>query len=189
MLKYGEQRPTAPVFGTGDNRLLPEVATGFQLSSNEFNDLLLEAGHFTAFNNRNSTNSDDKLITAYGGVEADSVNFLGGSYKVNDRLVLMAYAGEAEEIWRQYFGSATYTLPLSDNRSLSFGLVAYKTADEGQARAGELDTTSWSAKAGQLGAVLRIQRPQRAVHSGSLRPGHGRLRRTGPYLDGALHQR
>ncbi|MCY1297420.1 Porin D [compost metagenome] len=147
VLKYGEQRPTAPVFGTGDNRLLPEVATGFQLSSNEFNDLLLEAGHFTAFNNRNSTNSDDKLITAYGGVEADSVNFLGGSYKVNDRLVLMAYAGEAEEIWRQYFGSATYTLPLSDNRSLSFGLVAYKTADEGQARAGELDTTSWSAKA------------------------------------------
>ncbi len=29
VLKYGEQRPTAPVFATGDNRLLPETATGF----------------------------------------------------------------------------------------------------------------------------------------------------------------
>ncbi len=147
VLKYGEQRPTAPVFATGDNRLLPEVATGFQLSSSEIDKLFLEAGHFTAFNNRNSTNSNDKLITTYGGVEAESVDFLGGSYKVNDRLTLMAYASEAEEVWRQYFGSASYTLPLADQQSLSFGLTAYKTSDEGDARAGELDTTSWSAKA------------------------------------------
>ncbi|WP_330114028.1 OprD family porin [Pseudomonas sp. JS3066] len=147
VLKYGEQRPTAPVFAMGDNRLLPEVATGFQLSSSELNNLLLEAGHFTAYNGRNSTNSDDKLLTTYGGVEADSVDFLGGSYKVNDRLVFMAYASEAEEVWRQYFGSASYILPLANQHALSFGLTAYKTSDEGEARAGELDTTSWSAKA------------------------------------------
>jgi imipenem/basic amino acid-specific outer membrane pore len=147
VLKYGEQRPTAPVFAMGDNRLLPEVATGFQLSSSELDKLFLEAGHFTAYNGRNSTNSDDGLFTTYAGVEADSVDFLGGSYKVTDNLSLMAYASEADEVWRQYFGSASYTLPLADQRSLSFGLTAYKTSDEGQARAGELDTTSWSAKA------------------------------------------
>ncbi|MGQ7814423.1 OprD family porin [Metapseudomonas furukawaii] len=147
-LKYGEQRPTAPVFAMGDNRLLPEVATGFQLQSREFTDLFLEAGHFTAYNGRNSTNSDDTLLSSYGGVEADSYDFLGGSYKVNDNLSLMAYAGRAEEAWRQYFGSATYVLPLTDNQSLDFRLVAYKTSDEGEARAGEIDTTSWSARAG-----------------------------------------
>lgn len=146
-LKYGEQRPTAPVFAMGDNRLLPEVATGFQLSSRDFDDLFLEAGHFTAYDGRNSTNSNDGLFSSYGGVEADSVDFLGGSYKVSDNLSLMAYASEADEVWHQYFGSASYTLPLADKRSLSFGLVAYKTSDEGQARAGEIDTTSWSAKA------------------------------------------
>nr|WP_298139929.1 OprD family porin [uncultured Pseudomonas sp.] len=146
-LKYGEQRPTAPVFAMGDNRLLPETATGFQLSSREFDDLFLEAGHFTAYNGRNSTNSDDGLFTSYAGVEADSVNFIGGSYKVSDNLSLMAYASEAEELWHQYFGRAAYTLPLADKQSLNFTLVAYKTSDEGEARAGEVDTISWSAKA------------------------------------------
>ncbi|MDX1370262.1 OprD family outer membrane porin, partial [Pseudomonas sp.] len=92
-------------------------------------------------------NSDDKLISSYAEVEADSVDFIGGSYKVNDNLSLMAYASEAEEVWRQYFGYTSYTIPLADKQSLSFGLAAYKTSDEGEARAGKIDTTSWSAKA------------------------------------------
>ena len=146
-LKYGEQRPSAPVFAMGDNRLLPEVATGFQLSSREFDKLFLEAGHFTAYNGRDSTNSDGGLFTSYAGIEADSVDFIGGSYKVNDNLNLMAYASEADELWHQYFGYASYTIPLADKQSLNFALAAYKTSDEGEARAGELDTTSWSAKA------------------------------------------
>jgi imipenem/basic amino acid-specific outer membrane pore len=147
ILKYGEQRPTAPVFAMGDNRLLPETATGFQLSSSEFDNLSFEAGHFTAYNGRNSTNSDDGLFTSYAGVEADSVDFIGGTYKVSDNLSLMAYASRAEEIWHQYFGYASYTIPLADKQSLNFALAAYKTSDQGEARAGELDTTSWSAKA------------------------------------------
>lgn len=147
-LKYGEQRPTAPVFAMGDNRLLPEVATGFQLSSRELADLFLEAGHFTAYNGRNSTNSDDKLTSSYAGVEADSYDFLGGSYKVNDNLSLMAYVGRAEEAWRQYFGRAAYVLPLADKQALDFTLAAYKTSDEGESRAGKIDTTAWSARVG-----------------------------------------
>lgn len=147
VLKYGEQRPTAPVFATGDNRLLPETATGFQLTSNEFDALSFEGGHFTAFNNRNSTNSDDGLFTTYGGTEADSVDFIGGTYKINENLSLKAYTSEAVNVWRQHFASASYTIPLADKQSLNFGLTAYKTKDQGEARAGKLDTTSWSAKA------------------------------------------
>jgi len=147
VLKYGEQRPTAPVFATGDNRLLPETATGFQLTSNEFNNLSLEAGHFTSFKNRNSTNSDDPLRTTYGGTAVDSLDFAGGTYKVNDNLKLKAYTSEAADVWRQYFGSASYTVPLTNQQSLNFDLTAYKTKDQGKALAGKLDTTSWSAKA------------------------------------------
>lgn len=147
VLKYGEQRPTAPVFATGDNRLLPETATGFQLTSNEFDALSFEGGHFTAFNNRNSTNSNDGLFTTYGGTEADSVDFIGGTYKINDNLSLKAYTSEAVNVWRQHFASASYTIPLADKQSLNFGLTAYKTKDQGESRAGKLDTTSWSAKA------------------------------------------
>lgn len=147
VLKYGEQRPTAPVFATGDNRLLPETATGFQLTSNELDNLSLEAGHFTAFKNRNSTNSDDPLRTTYGGTAVDSIDFTGGTYKINDNISLKAYTSEATDVWRQYFGSASYTIPLTNQQSLNFGLTAYKTKDQGKALAGKLDTTSWSAKA------------------------------------------
>ena len=87
-LKYGEMRPTAPVFATGDSRLLPETATGFQISSNEFDALSFEAGHFTSINRRNSTNSDDDLTSEYAEVEARSVDFAGLSYAVNDDLSL-----------------------------------------------------------------------------------------------------
>ncbi|WP_268945187.1 OprD family outer membrane porin [Pseudomonas sp. MM213] len=126
--------------------MLPETSTGFQLSSNKIDDLSLEAGHFTAFNNRNLTNSDDMLLTTFGGTEEDSVDFIGGTYKISEKLSVKAYTSKAVNVWRQHFGSASYTIPLTDQQSLSFGLTAYKTQDQGEARAGKLDTTSWSAK-------------------------------------------
>ncbi|MBG0844047.1 OprD family porin [Pseudomonas chengduensis] len=145
-LKYGEMRPTAPVFATGDARLLPETATGFQISSSEFDALSFEAGHFTSINRRNSTNSDDDLTSEYAEVEARSVDFAGLSYAVNDDLSLMFYASEAKDVWRQYFANLNYNIPLTDSQALNFDLVAYKTRDEGEARAGELDTLTWSLK-------------------------------------------
>ena len=146
VLKFGEQRPTAPVFATGDSRLLPETATGLQLSSSELKDFSFEAGHFTAINRRNSSNSDGALTTEYAEVEARSVDFLGGTYNINDNLSVMFYGSEAEDVWRQYFGNLYYSLPLSDDQSLSFDLVAYKTDDEGKSLAGDLDTLTYSLK-------------------------------------------
>ena len=146
-LKFGEQRPTAPVFATGDSRLLPETATGFQLFSNEIDNLSIEAGHFTAINRRNSSNSDGELTSEYAEVEARSVDFLGATYNINDNLSVALYASEAEDIWRQYFANVYYTIPLADDQSLNFDLVAYKTDDQGDALAGELDTLTYSLKA------------------------------------------
>src|SRR3989338_5748589 len=109
VLKFGEQRPTAPVFATGDSRLLPETATGFQLSSSEFDVLSLEAGHFTAINRRNSSNSDGELTSEYAEVEARSVDFVGGTYNFTDNLSVAVYGSEAEDVWRQYFANVDYT--------------------------------------------------------------------------------
>ena len=147
VLKFGEQRPTAPVFATGDSRLLPETATGFQLSSSEFDALSLEAGHFTAINRRNSSNSDGELTSEYAEVEARSVDFVGGTYNFTDNLSVALYGSEAEDVWRQYFANVYYTIPLADDQALNFDLVAYKTDDQGDALAGELDTLTYSLKA------------------------------------------
>lgn len=152
-LKFGEQRPTAPVFATGDSRLLPETATGFQLFSREIDNLFLEAGHFTAINRRDSSNSDDELTSEYAEVEARSVDFIGGSYNIHDDLSVALYGSEAEDVWRQYFGNIYYTIPLADGQSLNFDLVAYQTSDQGRALSGELDSLTYSIKAAyRLGA-------------------------------------
>ncbi|MBH3411372.1 OprD family porin [Pseudomonas putida] len=146
-LKYGEQRTTAPVFATSDSRLLPETATGVHLASQEYEKLSMEGGHFTSINRRDSSNADGALTTEYAGVEARSVDFIGATYHVTDRLSLAAYASQAEELWRQYFANVYYTLPLAETQTVSFDLVAYKTRDQGAALAGQLDNTAYSLKA------------------------------------------
>ena len=144
VLKFGEQRPTAPVFATGDSRLLPETATGFQLSSSEFDALSLEAGHFTAINRRNSSNSDGELTSEYAEVEARSVDFVGGTYNFTDNLSVALYGSEAEDVWRQYFANVYYTIPLAEEQSLNFYLNAYKTDDQVSERGGKVDNTIFS---------------------------------------------
>ncbi|PYG97294.1 outer membrane porin, OprD family, partial [Arthrobacter stackebrandtii] len=55
VLSYGEQRVKTPVFSSSDSRLLPETATGFFLTSNDFDTLTLVAGHFNESADRNAS--------------------------------------------------------------------------------------------------------------------------------------
>jgi imipenem/basic amino acid-specific outer membrane pore len=147
-LKYGNNlRPYNPVFAPADARLLPSTTTGFWLTSSELDGLGLEAGHFTAAKDFNSTNSNDDFFAAYAGVSTDTVNFLGGNYAVNDRLSVSLYGSEFEDIWRQYYLNTNYNLPLSDSQSLNFDVNVYRTDDEGRSLAGEIDVTAWSLAA------------------------------------------
>lgn len=147
-LKYGNNlRPYNPVFAPADARLLPSTTTGFWLTSSELDGLGLEAGHFTAAKDFNSTNSNDDFFAAYAGVSTDTVNFLGGNYAVNDRLSVSLYGSEYEDIWRQYYLNTNYNLPLSDSQSLNFDVNVYRTDDEGRSLAGEIDVTAWSLAA------------------------------------------
>ncbi|MCO6057203.1 OprD family porin [Pseudomonas sp. MOB-449] len=147
-LKYGEMRTSAPVFATSHSRLLPETATGFHLSSEEIENLALEAGHFTAYNNRASTNSDDELLINYGANEVGkTIDYAGGTYGVNDQLSLTVYGAQFDETWNQYYGNANYTLPITDDQSLNFDFNIYQTNDTGKALQGEIDNTTFSIAA------------------------------------------
>ena len=148
VLKYGEMRTEAPVFATSHSRLLPETATGFHVSSSEIEDLALEAGHFTAYNNRNSTNSDDELNLNYGSGEiGKTIDFAGGWYSVSDDLSVGLYASRFEDTWNQYYGSLNYTLGISEGQSLNFDLNLYRTSDTGDALQGDISNTTYSLAA------------------------------------------
>ncbi|WP_137818915.1 OprD family porin [Pseudomonas sp. 2FG] len=153
VLKYGEMQVATPVFDTADLRLLPETATGFLLTSSEIEGLDLTAGHFTAFNNRDSTNRGDEFFGYGVDTSAGGIDFAGGSYTVNDNLSVSLFASELAQTWRQYYGNFNYNLPIGDEQSLNFDANLYRTNDHGDALAGEIDNTTYSlALAYSLGA-------------------------------------
>ncbi|MFV9681879.1 OprD family porin [Pseudomonas sp. NY15367] len=147
-LRYGNNlRPYTPVFAPSDGRLVPATATGFWLTSQEVDGLLLEAGHMTAAKDFNGTNSSDNFYASYAGVGTSTVDFFGGTYGLNDQISLGLYGADYKDIWKQYYGNFNFTQPLSDSQSLNFDFNIYKTGDSGAALAGEIDTLAYSLAA------------------------------------------
>jgi imipenem/basic amino acid-specific outer membrane pore len=144
MLKWGQMQPTAPVFGAGGTRLLPQTATGFNLLSSEIAGLDLEAGHFTAGNSPVTTSSKGELFATYANRATSSVDFVGGRYALSDALSVSLYGAEFKDIWRQYYSNVNYTLALPAEQSLNFDFNIYRTTDKGRADAGNIDNTAWS---------------------------------------------
>ena len=143
-LKYGILQPYNPVLAAAGSRIKPQKARGFELTSNEISDLSLQAGHFTAATGYRGNSTHDVMLALYAGIEADSVDYLGGDYRINDNLSASLYASEYEDVWRQYYTNLNYSLPLADAQSLGLDFNLYRSKDTGSADAGEVDNTAWS---------------------------------------------
>ncbi|KAF1028998.1 MAG: Porin D [Pseudomonas sp.] len=146
-LKYGDMQPTAPVFATGGTRLLPQTATGFDLTSSEITNLDLEAGHFTSTNSGMTADHDHEIWATYANIPASSASFVGGKYKFTPDLSATLYGGELADIWRQYYTNVNYILPLPASQSLTFDGNLYRTLDTGSAKAGAINNTTYSIAA------------------------------------------
>lgn len=146
-LHYGNMQPTSPVFAVGGSRLLPQTATGFNLNSSEIEGLDLEAGRYTSTNSGITSNHDHEIWATYAGVSADSVSFAGAKYAITPNWGASFYGSEFKDIWNQYYVNTNYTLPISDGQSLLFDFNLYRTLDEGQAKAGTINNTTYSASA------------------------------------------
>ncbi|MFC6297571.1 outer membrane porin, OprD family [Pseudomonas sp. CCM 7893] len=123
VLKIGDQYTTAPVFATDDSRLLPEVAQGTSIVSNEIKGLKLEAGHFTG-------------ITAQAQSYRDSLhlpeaNFAGAVYAFTPELTGSLYYSKVEDYWRKIYANVNYTHALSDKQSFAVDFNIYDTKSDG----------------------------------------------------------
>lgn len=134
--KFGDQYVNNPVFATSDSRLLPEVAQGLLITSNEFKDLTLQAGRFTALKNRNQSNHDSAGLT--------SINFGGGQYVFSKVLTGSLYHSTVEDYWRKYYGNVSYGMRLTPKDTLKFDFNAYDTKSIGKEQGGNLNNTIWS---------------------------------------------
>ncbi|BAU76080.1 OprD family porin [Metapseudomonas furukawaii] len=150
--KYGNLMPANPVFAVGTARLFPGSTEGFQILSSEIEGLNLEAGHFTSIRDGSaSTDRNGRITLAYdfgAVVDAQNVDYLGGSYSLTDNVSVTVYGSEFQDVWRQYYGNLNYNIPFSDTQALNFDFNIYRTSDEGKSLAGEIDNTTWSLSAG-----------------------------------------
>lgn len=145
VVKYGNMQVETPVFDTGDTRLLPEIATGLLVTSDEIENLNLVAGHFTALNSQTTSRRDS--VTS-GGKTLKSANILGGTYAFNDNLKTSVYLSDVEDFWKKKYLNVNYGYSFSEDRSVSVDAVLYNTKDQGAAYGGEVDSNIWSLAAG-----------------------------------------
>lgn len=139
VLKYGNQVVASPVFSTDDSRILPEVATGTYLVSDEIEGLELSAGRFTAISSQTSTDRD-----TFGLKE---INIYGASYKFTDNLSAALHHSDAEDNFKKYYANVNFNLPLADDQALNFDLNGYRTRGDGKKELGEMDNNIWSLAA------------------------------------------
>ena len=169
VLKVGDQFTALPVFATDDSRLLPEIAQGALITSNEIKGLTLHAGRFTSLTGQEQTNRD-----SLGLKEADVI---GGVYAITDTLSTSLYYSKVEDYWRKYYGNVNWSLPLSDKQGLVFDFNIYNTKGEGsneiKAYDGDkLDNTAFSLSAAwNIGAHTFTIAHQRVTGDGNYEYG------------------
>ncbi|MDH1340344.1 OprD family porin [Ectopseudomonas oleovorans] len=157
VLKYGNQFVESPVFTTDDSRILPEVATGTLLTSNEIAGLELTAGRFTALSSqtgsyRDSINGRDS-DTGLKNPGLTAANIVGASYSFTENFSGAIHASDVDDYFKKQYINLNYNLPLAEEQALNFDLNAYRTKDDGQKLAGDVDNKIWSlAVAYSLGA-------------------------------------
>lgn len=147
-LRIGDQQPsTSPVFAVGGSRILPQTASGFELQSSEIKDLDLEAGHFYSATSQDKNARNGGLYATYAGVEANTIDYVGGKYAISENLSASLYGAQLEDIWNQYYANLNYTIPMGGDQSLNLDGNIYRTTDTGSAEAGDISNTAFSLAA------------------------------------------
>jgi imipenem/basic amino acid-specific outer membrane pore len=164
VLKYGNMQTASPVFSTDDSRILPEVATGTLLTSNEIEGLELTAGRFTAMSSQKSSDRD-----TFGLKE---INIIGASYSFTDDFSGAIHHSDAEDNFKKTYVNLNYNLPLAESQALNFDVNGYKTSGDGKELLAEMDNTIWSlAAAYSMGAHKFTVAHQRSTGDTSYRYG------------------
>ncbi|MDZ3993576.1 OprD family porin [Pseudomonas sp. Teo4] len=148
VLKVGDQFTALPVFATDDSRLLPEVAEGALITSNEIKGLTLHAGRFTGINAQDQTDSDS--------LHLKSANVFGGTYAFTDNLSTSLYYSKVEDYWRKYYANVNWALPISDKQGLVFDFNIYDTKSEGSNARAAFDGDKLDNRAYSLSGAYNI---------------------------------
>lgn len=144
VLKLGTLEPMLPVVMANDARLLTSTYTGGMITSQEIEGLTLNAGRLERHNDRDDVSNQKIRLRAPSylrgaTVEADRLDFAGGSYVISPELTASYYYGNMEDVYKQHFVGAVHNANLGDGLSLRTDLRYFKSKDEGAAKGGKID--------------------------------------------------
>ncbi|CAN7629246.1 OprD family porin [Trinickia sp. LjRoot230] len=142
VLKYGLHAVSNPFLEPHDNRALPPTFLGASMLSQEWKQLALQAGSFTKVNARGHT-ALSGLSTSYGGVPVRRFSFVGGAWAYSPNGNAMLYAGQADDVWRQYYASIQHGIGRIEALRLTGAAGVYVTQDTGAARQGAIDNRAY----------------------------------------------
>lgn len=142
-LKYGQMMVDTPVFATQtiDDKLLPQDATGFFLSSKEITDLTFNAGYFTALRDQSYSRNDSVVMDSDLSEKGETlrrVYFAGLEYQFNDNFAGKVYASRNKDFWKKYYTNLNYAYAINDDNKLGLDFNWYKTKSIGKGYADAL---------------------------------------------------
>lgn len=148
-LRYGDLEPAQPTLRPNTSRLFPQTFRGFQITSNDIDDLELTAGLLSRTRQRDATHYEDLSINRKGGAytAADSqrFQFVGGNYRVTNRTRLGYQFAQLEDIYQQHYLGVSHSLDLGEGR-LGMDLRYFSSDEAGAASAGEVDNRAASSR-------------------------------------------
>ncbi|MHC8342749.1 OprD family outer membrane porin [Pseudomonas sp. RT6P73] len=144
IIQYGDLRPYNPVLATPDSRLMPVTTRGIQLLSTDIEKVSFDAGHFFSNKGSASTDHDGDFYAGYAGVKGGNVDYAGLTYQPVEEGSVGFYVSRTEDLWHQYYINANYTFALPSEQTLNVDFNLYRSLDEGQSLAGDINVTAWS---------------------------------------------
>lgn len=161
VFKFGLQDVSNPFLDPHDNRALPPTFLGASLLSREINGLSLQAGSFTKADPRGQTNLAS-LRTAYCRVPFKRVSYAGATWDYSPNGSVSVYADQADNLWRQYYGSLQHAIGSVRSMRLTAFANLYSTHDTGTALQGPIHnnacSVSLSAQHGPHGLLVGYQK-------------------------------
>lgn len=142
-LKYGQMFVDTPVFATQgiDDKLLPEDATGFMLTSQEIDKLTINAGYFTALRGQEFSHQDSVAMDSEfdeKGKTLQRVYFAGLEYQFTDEFSGKVYASRNKDFWRKYYTNLNYSYEFNKDNAVEFDVNWYQTKSIGKGYADAL---------------------------------------------------
>jgi len=139
-LTVGRQNVFTPVLDVMANRALPSSFQGYNIHSEEFENLSFDAGVFDRVSPR-TEQSLTKFTSAYQDVKstADRVYISGVNYQPTGKSSTSLYIDRVQDYWDQFFASATVSIGDLTTLELKPKLAFYKTKDSGKSKLGRID--------------------------------------------------